>query len=193
MSVIKCDPSKFEEHIHLLRKIATFSSLTHKHSACLIKGGKVYTFGYNRYIKRDRVNDKYIKYTIHAEIDALCKLKLTKGFTIEEGKLFLLQTRGGKRTGAAGIKIAVDMANEGLLTREEAVASIDVNAVDQLLHPVFEEKSMEAAEILTTGLAASPGAASGKIVFSSEKAALLKEETGEKLLLFRNCHFLSFN
>jgi len=106
-------------------------------------------------------------------------------FTIEEGKLFLLQTRGGKRTGAAGIKIAVDMANEGLLTREEAVASIDVNAVDQLLHPVFEEKSMEAAEILTTGLAASPGAASGKIVFSSEKAALLKEETGEKLLLFR--------
>jgi deoxycytidylate deaminase len=82
MSVIKCDPSKFEEHIHLLRKIATFSSLTHKHSACLIKGGKVYTFGYNRYIKRDRVNDKYIKYTIHAEIDALCKLKLTKGMDI---------------------------------------------------------------------------------------------------------------
>ncbi len=107
-------------------------------------------------------------------------------FTIEEGKLFLLQTRNGKRTGAAGIKIAVDMANEGLLTKEEAVNSIDVNAIDQLLHPVFQEAAMANAEILTTGLAASPGAASGKIVFSSEKAAKLKEENpAEKLLLFR--------
>lgn len=106
-------------------------------------------------------------------------------FTIEEGVLFLLQTRNGKRTGAAGIKIAVDMANEGLLTREEAVNSIDVNAIEQLLHPIFKESAMADAEILTTGLAASPGAASGKIVFSSEKAAALKEETGEKLLLFR--------
>jgi len=106
-------------------------------------------------------------------------------FTIEEGKLFILQTRSGKRTGAAGIRIAVDMANEGLLTREEAVASVDVNAVDQLLHPVFKEEAMADATVLTTGLAASPGAASGKIVFSSEKAAALKEETGEKFLLFR--------
>ncbi len=106
-------------------------------------------------------------------------------FTIEEGKLFLLQTRNGKRTGAAGVRIAVDMANEGLLTREEAVASIDVNAIDQLLHPVFEEKSLAKAEVLTTGLAASPGAAYGKIVFSSEKAAQIKEESGDKLLLFR--------
>jgi len=106
-------------------------------------------------------------------------------FTIEDGVLFLLQTRNGKRTGAAGIRIAVDMHNEGLLTKEEAVASIDVNAIDQLLHPVFNLEALEAAEILTTGLAASPGAASGKIVFSSEKAAKIKEETGEKLLLFR--------
>ena len=106
-------------------------------------------------------------------------------FTIEEGKLFLLQTRNGKRTGAAGIKIAVDMVGEGLLTKEEAVASIDVAAVDQLLHPIFKEESLAGAEVLTTGLATSPGAASGKIVFSSEKAAQIKEETGEKLLLFR--------
>lgn len=106
-------------------------------------------------------------------------------FTIEDGVLFLLQTRNGKRTGAAGIKIAVDMHHEGLLTKEEAVASIDVNAIDQLLHPVFNLDALEAAEILTTGLAASPGAASGKIVFSSEKAAKIKDETGEKLLLFR--------
>ncbi len=106
-------------------------------------------------------------------------------FTIEEGKLFLLQTRNGKRTGAAGIKIAVDMHHEGLLTKEEAVNSIDVAAIDQLLHPVFNEEAMANAEVLTTGLAASPGAATGKIVFSSEKAAKIKEETGEKLLLFR--------
>jgi pyruvate,orthophosphate dikinase len=106
-------------------------------------------------------------------------------FTIEENKLFLLQTRNGKRTAAAAVKIAVDMVNEGLISKEEAVNRIDVNAIDQLLHPVFKEESLAGAEVLTTGLAASPGAASGKIVFSSEKAAQLKEETGEKLLLFR--------
>ncbi len=106
-------------------------------------------------------------------------------FTIEDGVLYLLQTRNGKRTGAAGIKIAVDMVAEGLLTKEEAVASIDVNAIDQLLHPVFNEDALAGAEVLTTGLAASPGAATGKIVFSSEKAAELREESDEKLLLFR--------
>jgi pyruvate,orthophosphate dikinase len=106
-------------------------------------------------------------------------------FTIEENKLFLLQTRNGKRTAAAAVKIAVDMVNEGLISKEEAVNRIEVNAIDQLLHPVFKEESLAGAEVLTTGLAASPGAASGKIVFSSEKAAQLKEETGEKLLLFR--------
>ena len=106
-------------------------------------------------------------------------------FTIEEDVLFILQTRNGKRTGAAGIKIAVDMVAEGLLTKEEAVASIDVNAIDQLLHPVFQEEAMAGTEVLTTGLAASPGAASGIIVFSSEKAAELREESDQKLLLFR--------
>ncbi|QMS85990.1 pyruvate, phosphate dikinase [Candidatus Xianfuyuplasma coldseepsis] len=106
-------------------------------------------------------------------------------FTIEDGTLFLLQTRTGKRTAAAAVKIAVDMVKEGLIDKEEAVRRIDVNAIDQLLHPVFNQDSLDAAEVLTTGLAASPGAASGKIVFSSEKAAQIKEETGEKLLLFR--------
>ncbi len=106
-------------------------------------------------------------------------------FTIEEGKLFILQTRNGKRTGAAGIRIAVDMVAEGLLTKEQAVASIDVNAVDQLLHPVFNQDKLAEATIITTGLAASPGAATGKIVFSSERAAELKEESNQKLLLFR--------
>ena len=106
-------------------------------------------------------------------------------FTVEEGELYLLQTRNGKRTAAAGVKIAVDMVEEGLLTKEEAVDQIDVNAIDALLHPVFDEESLENGELLTTGLAASPGAATGKIVFSSERAAELKEATGDKLLLFR--------
>jgi pyruvate,orthophosphate dikinase len=106
-------------------------------------------------------------------------------FTVEEGTLYLLQTRSGKRTAAAAVKIAVDMVKEGLITKEEAVNRIDVVAVDQLLHPVFNQDALAKAEVLTTGLAASPGAASGKIVFSSEKAAQIKEETGEKLLLFR--------
>ncbi len=106
-------------------------------------------------------------------------------FTIEDNKLFILQTRNGKRTGAAGIRIAVDLVAEGLLTKEEAVASIDVNAVDQLLHPVFNEKALSEATIITNGLAASPGAATGKIVFSSERASELKEESNQKLLLFR--------
>jgi len=106
-------------------------------------------------------------------------------FTIEDGILYILQTRNGKRTAAAGVKVAVDMVAEGLLTKVEAVASIDVFALDQLLHPVFDEVALKNGEYVTEGLAASPGAASGKIVFSSERAASLKEETGEKLLLFR--------
>jgi len=106
-------------------------------------------------------------------------------FTIEDGILYILQTRSGKRTAAAGVRIAVDMVAEGLLTKEEAVASIDVYALDQLLHPVFDEVALENGEYITEGLASSPGAATGKIVFSSERAAELKEETGEKLLLFR--------
>ena len=106
-------------------------------------------------------------------------------FTIEDNILYILQTRNGKRTAAAGVKVAVDMVAEGLLTKEEAVASIDVFAIDQLLHPVFDEVSLANGEYVTEGLAASPGAATGKIVFSSEKAAALKEENGENLLLFR--------
>ncbi|MFU8786018.1 MAG: pyruvate, phosphate dikinase [Candidatus Izemoplasmataceae bacterium] len=105
-------------------------------------------------------------------------------FTIEDGKLFILQTRTGKRTAAAAVKIAVDLVEEGLLTKEEALLRIDPYQIDQLLHPVFEEKSVAKAESIAKGLAASPGAAFGRIVFSSEKAVLLKEEYG-KVLLFR--------
>ena len=89
-------------------------------------------------------------------------------FTIQHGKLWILQTRSGKRTARAALKIAVDMANEGLITREEAVLRIDPRALDQLLHPTIDEKAER--DVLTRGLPASPGAAAGEIVFDSDTA-----------------------
>ena len=89
-------------------------------------------------------------------------------FTIERGRLFLLQTRGGKRVARAALKIAVDMADEGLITREEAIARIDPASLDQLLHPTIDPKA--AREVIASGLPASPGAATGRIVFTAEAA-----------------------
>jgi len=105
-------------------------------------------------------------------------------FTIEEGNLYILQTRTGKRTAHAAVKIAFDLVDEGLISKEQAIQMVDPASIDQLLHPVFEEKSLEKAETVAKGLAASPGAATGRIVFSSEKASEMKEEYG-KVLLFR--------
>ncbi len=105
-------------------------------------------------------------------------------FTIEDGKLFILQTRTGKRTAQAAVQIAVDMQRDGILTKEEAIKRVDTASIDQLLHPVFDEDALEQAEAVATGLAASPGAATGRIVFSSDRAAEMAEE-GEKVLLFR--------
>ncbi len=105
-------------------------------------------------------------------------------FTIEEGTLHILQTRTGKRTAHAAVRIAVEMVEEGLITKEDALRRIDVNQIDQLLHPVFEEKSLGNAKPVARGLAASPGAATGRIVFTSEHAVQKKEEYG-KVLLFR--------
>jgi len=105
-------------------------------------------------------------------------------FTIEEGTLFILQTRTGKRTAHAAVKIAVDLQNDGIISKEEAINKVDTAQIDQLLHPVFEETAIEKAESVAQGLAASPGAATGKIVFDSDKAAAMKLE-GEKVLLFR--------
>ena len=104
-------------------------------------------------------------------------------FTIEEDELFILQTRTGKRTAAAAVKIAYDLVEEGLITKEEAILKVDAGATDQLLHPIFEEKSVAGAKAVATGLGASPGAASGRIVFSSEKALELKEQYGKVLLI----------
>ncbi|WP_159587417.1 pyruvate, phosphate dikinase [Chelativorans xinjiangense] len=103
-------------------------------------------------------------------------------FTIERGKLWMLQTRAGKRTTRAALKIAVDMANEGLILREEAVCRIDPASLDQLLHPTIDPDA--ARDMIATGLPASPGAATGGIVFSPDEAEEMKGR-GEKVILVR--------
>ena len=106
-------------------------------------------------------------------------------FTIENGKLYLLQTRNGKRTARAAIEIAVDMVNEGLITRKEAVANVDVKSIDQLLHPNFKEEALEQATVISKlGLPASPGAATGQVVFSAEDAKE-QAEKGHRVVLMR--------
>ena len=91
-------------------------------------------------------------------------------FTIQEGKLYFLQTRNGKRTAHAAIKIACDLVDEGMITPEEAVMRIEAKSLDQLLHPTFDAKSLKEATAIGEGLPASPGAAAGKIVFTAEDA-----------------------
>ena len=105
-------------------------------------------------------------------------------FTIENGKLYMLQTRNGKRTAAAALKIAVDLVDEGMIDEEEAVLRVEPKQLDALLHPQFDAKALKAATPIGTGLAASPGAACGKVVFTAEDA---KEwaANGEKVVLVR--------
>ena len=103
-------------------------------------------------------------------------------FTVESGKLWLLQTRAGNRTIAAAIQVAVDMCEEGLITKEEALLRIDPNSLDQLLHPTIDYKNTQVA--LTTGLPASPGAATGVIVFSPDEAET-RADKGEDVILVR--------
>ena len=103
-------------------------------------------------------------------------------FTVEQAKLWMLQTRSGKRTAKAALKIAVDMANEGLITREEAIARVDPAALDQLLHPTLDPDAKR--DVLTKGLPASPGAASGKVVFDAD-AAERAAAAGEAVILVR--------
>ncbi|SII41815.1 pyruvate phosphate dikinase PpdK [Mycobacteroides abscessus subsp. abscessus] len=106
-------------------------------------------------------------------------------FTIENGKLYLLQTRNGKRTARAAIKIAVDLVDEGVIKKEEAMSNVDVKSIDQLLHPNFDEKALkQATEISKIGLPASPGAATGQIVFSAEDAKA-QADAGKKVILMR--------
>jgi pyruvate,orthophosphate dikinase len=103
-------------------------------------------------------------------------------FTVEQGKLWMLQTRSGKRTAKAALKIAVELANEGLITRKEAVTRIDPGALDQLLHPTIDPAAER--KVIASGLPASPGAASGEIVFSSDDAETLKAQ-GKRVILVR--------
>ncbi|MGT2924583.1 pyruvate, phosphate dikinase [Streptococcus caviae] len=105
-------------------------------------------------------------------------------FTIERGKLYLLQTRSGKRTAKAAIQIVTDLADQGLITKEEAIMRVEPKQLEQLLHPTFDESSLKQAKVLTKGLPASPGAARGKVCFSAEAATRLAKE-GEDVILVR--------
>ena len=105
-------------------------------------------------------------------------------FTIENGKLYMLQTRNGKRTAAAALKIAVDLVDEGMITEEEAVLRVEPKQLDSLLHPMFDTKALKAAKPIGAGLAASPGAACGQVVFTAEDATKWAEK-GHKVILVR--------
>ena len=106
-------------------------------------------------------------------------------FTIEDGKLFMLQTRNGKRTAKAALKIAVDLVNEGMISKEEALLKIEPKQLDQLLHPNFDDASLKAAKVIATGLAASPGAATGKLCFTAEDVIKMHEAGEKDLILAR--------
>ncbi len=106
-------------------------------------------------------------------------------FTIEDGKLFMLQTRNGKRTATAALKIAVDMVEEGMITKEQALMLVDSKQLDQLLHPMFDEASLKAATCVASGLAASPGAACGHIAFTADDVVRMHKDGVEDIILVR--------
>src|SRR5574344_1652399 len=126
--------------------------------------------------------------SIYAELDAL-QTKLENHyrdmqdmeFTVQEGKLWFLQTRNGKRTGAAMVKIAMDMLRQGMISEKEAVLRVDPNKLDELLHPVFDKKALKDARVIAKGLSASPGAASGKVVFNADDATVWHAK-GERVI-----------
>ena len=105
-------------------------------------------------------------------------------FTIQEGRLYFLQTRNGKRTAQAALQIACDLVDEGKITREEAVCRIEAKSLDQLLHPTFDTDALKAGEVIGSALPASPGAAAGKVYFTAEEAKAAHEK-GERVILVR--------
>jgi pyruvate, orthophosphate dikinase len=119
---------------------------------------------------------------IHAVLEMHYRDMQDLEFTVEQGKLWMLQTRNGKRTAKAALRIAVELANEKLISKREAVARIEPGSLDQLLHPTIDPQAER--KIIATGLPASPGAASGEIVFSPDEAELLKSQ-GHKVILVR--------
>ena len=107
-------------------------------------------------------------------------------FTIQEGKLYFLQTRNGKRTAHAAIQIACDLVDEGMITKEEAILRIEAKSLDQLLHPTFDTESLKNGEVIGSALPASPGAAAGYVVFTAEEAKVLgKGGKGDRVILVR--------
>lgn len=106
-------------------------------------------------------------------------------FTIEDGKLFMLQTRNAKRTAKAAIKVAVDLVKEGLISKEEALLRVEAKELDQLLHPAFDEESLKESKVIAKGLAASPGAATGKIYFTANDAVNAYNDGEKEILLVR--------
>jgi len=129
--------------------------------------------------------------SIYQELDAL-QTKLENHykdmqdmeFTVQEGKLWFLQTRNGKRTGAAMVKIAMDMFRQGMISEKDAVLRIDPLKLDELLHPIFDKKALKEAKVIAKGLAASPGAATGRVVFNADDAAEWAS-SGEKVIMVR--------
>lgn len=137
---------------------------------------------------KDRMPEVYTEFVRNTEIlEKHYRDMQDIEFTIENKKLYLLQTRSGKRTAQAAIKIAVDQVHEGLISKEEAIMRIEPNQLNQLLHPTFEEAALKSAKVVAKGLAASPGAASGHVYFNAEdvveavargeKAILVRQET----------------
>ena len=128
---------------------------------------------------------------IYAELDAL-QTKLENHykdmqdmeFTVQEGKLWFLQTRNGKRTGAAMVKIAMDMLKQGMIDEKTAVLRVDPIKLDELLHPIFDKAALKSAKVIAKGLAASPGAATGMVVFNADDAAEWAQR-GEKVIMVR--------
>ncbi|MDK2805589.1 MAG: pyruvate, orthophosphate dikinase [Thermoanaerobacterium sp.] len=106
-------------------------------------------------------------------------------FTIERSKLYMLQTRNGKRTAQAALKVAIDLVNEGLIDEKEAVLRVDPKQLDQLLHPMFDAEAIKAAKPIAKGLPASPGAAAGKVYFTADDAVEAAKGRGEKVVLVR--------
>ena len=119
---------------------------------------------------------------IHAALERHYRDMQDLEFTVEQGKLWMLQTRSGKRTAKAALRIAVELAQEKLISKEEAVTRVDPAALDQLLHPTIDPAAER--KVIATGLPASPGAACGEIVFSSEEAETLSHQ-GRKIILVR--------
>ena len=106
-------------------------------------------------------------------------------FTIEKGKLYMLQTRNGKRTAQAAVKLAIDFVQEGILTEKEALLKVEPSQLDSLLHPQFDQTALRNATVIANGLNASPGAATGRVTFNSERAKQLKEKDGLPVVLVR--------